>query len=419
MTPLDHAYREHEVESQPSDASNRITHSPVGGRRYVEALHALTIAGREASQLHRSELATSVDQLASIWQAMEAGSPYVMALTLWELGWLRERDQCLTAADIAACTCAPAKYRPLMSQWLTTLEEAGFVHRAPGSTERYITRCVDIALIRDRVDQAVAAVDLGTHYPGFIEYFRTCVAHQSGLLTGTVNPHKLLFPAGTSRLVDGLYRLNPASTIQNEVVAAIVATACRTFHHDLRILEVGAGTGATTAAVLAAASPLNLEYEYTDISRFFLRRAARQFGTSAPCLAYGVLDLDQSPESQGYESHSFDVIIGVNALHTAKHIGRSLNHLASLMSNRGVLIANETTTNTALQMITFGHFEGVCHFEDERRRSNLPFLSRGQWESTLRSCGFGFVEAIPGPYEGAGAWEQHVLLAARLDGDHA
>lgn len=303
-----------------------------------------------------------------------------------------------------------------MAQWLTALEQQGILARSPGWPERFISRQVDIDSIRDRVDQAVAAVDIATEYPGFIDYFKTCVAHQSELLTGSAKPHKLLFPAGTARLVDGLYRLNPASATQNGIVAAIVAAARRDFGGVLRVLEVGAGTGATTSAVLAGATAFDFEYRYTDVSRFFLRRAARQFGDEFPSLTYGILDIEQPPEAQGFDRNSFDIIIAVNALHTAKHIGRALNHLTRLMSDRGVLIANETTTNTSLQMITFGHFEGVCHFEDDRRQSNLPFLSCSQWQSALRSAGFGSIEAIAGPYGGAATWEQHVLLAARGGG---
>ena len=419
MTPFDVSSRIHEVESQSSEASARALERSFDDESRLPSLGTLAREGKEASRWHRAGLAAPLDELAFIWRTMEAASPFVMASTLWDLGWLRRPDQLLTAAEIAARTCSADKYLPLMVQWLRTLEQVGILGRVVGSPTKFVTRELDIVRIRECVDQALAVVDIHTEYPGFIEYFRTCVAHQSGLVTGSTSPHKLLFPAGNSRLVDGLYRLNPASTTQNGVVAAIVEAACRHSGDGIRILEVGAGTGATTAAILAAASWCSFEFIYTDISRFFLRRAARQFSADAARLAYAVLDIDQPPEAQGFDLHSFDLIIAVNALHTAKHIDRSLNHLVSLMSNRGVMIANETTTNTALQMITFGHFEGVCHFEDERRQSNLPFLSCTQWQRALLSAGLGSVKAIPGPYSGAGSWEQHVLLATQGSYDDA
>lgn len=419
MSFLDGLYRTHEIDSSAPQSADRAFQPPIAYGPPIDSLATVMRAGWEAARRCRWELAAPLDQLASIWGAMEAVSPYVMALTLWDLGWLRQSDRPLTADDIANSTCAPAKYRPLMAQWLTRLDEVGIVDRLPSAVGAYMTRQVDATMLRKRVDQSIGEVDIETDYPGFVDYFKACVGHQCGLLAGSVNPQRLLFPAGTSRLVDGLYRLNPASMTQNRVIAAIVAAECRASDGGLRILEVGAGTGATTAAVLAAASSFNFEYRYTDISRFFLRRASRLFGTDVPFMKYDVLDIDQSPGPQGFDLKSFDVIIAVNTLHTAKHVGRTLNHLESLMSNRGIMIANETTTNTALQMVTFGHFEGVCHFEDERRQSNLPFLSCPQWESALRSAGLASVEAIPGPYAGAGSWEQHVLLAARGDTAHA
>jgi len=402
-----------------NEAPKRASESTPACNADLGALAAMVAEGREASRRLCCELTAPLAQLAALWTAMNEASPFVMATTLWELGWFRHSDELITVDAVAAATCSTAKYRPLMAQWLASLEQVGILRRVPGSPERFISCRVDVAALRDRVDRAVAAVDISTDYSGFIDYFKTCVAHQTELLTGSANAHKLLFPAGTSRLVDGLYRFNPASTTQNGIVAAIVASARHRFGDGLRILEVGAGTGATTSAILADVTSFNFEYRYTDVSRFFLRRAARQFGDGLPGLTYGTLDIDQPPEAQGFQRNSFDIIIAVNAVHAAKHIGRALNHLNRLMSDGGVMIANETTTNTSLQMITFGHFEGVCHFEDDRRQSNLPFLSCSQWQAALRSAGFGPIEAIEGPYSGAGTWEQHVLLAARAGGANA
>ena len=345
---------------------------------------------------------------------MDGISPWIMARSLWDLGWLRDGDQAITAEDVAAGCCSVDRYQPLMAQWLEALVGIGIASRLPGDTPTYAGVLIDIDDVRNRIEQAIASIDRPTDYPGFIEYFKTCINHQTNLLTGRSNPQKLLFPAGSSRIVEGLYRTNPASAMQNRVAAAVVSAACSEWSasRPMRILEVGAGTGATTAAILADLPPTSVHYQFTDVSRFFTRRAARQFAGHSN-LTYEVVDIDRPPMEQRLEERSVDVIVAANVLHTAKHIDQTLKHLRDLLSDDGTVVAIETTSNTTLQMITFGHFEGVCHFQDHRRHSNLPFLSCADWQSALGSAGLGNVAAVPSPDAGSHAWMQHVVLGAR------
>ena len=201
--------------------------------------------------------------------------------------------------------------------------------------------------------------------------------------------------------------------MQNQIAAAVVNSVCD--EHDetrpIRILEVGAGTGATSAAILPGL-PRNARYCFTDVSRFFLKRAARQF-VGFGHLQYALFDIDRPPAEQGLEGQSFDVIVGANALHTAQYLDRTLQYLQSLLAPFGVLIAVETTVNTALQMITFGHFEGVNHFQDYRLKLNRPFVSAAGWLSMLRNAGFPDAGAVPDADATPFGWTQHVIVGIK------
>ena len=350
-------------------------------------------------------------EFEAIWQAMLTASPFVMARALGDLGCFTRENELLTAESISQRTAFPTKYRALMSQWLHVLAHYGLV-KATSQSGAYATAPVDLGRIQQRIDQAFQALPTSTPYPGFIEFFRSCVQRQTALLQGTAHPQKMLFPSGSFALVEGLYRTNPASAAHNTVVAAIVAAARRMFDESrkLRIVEVGAGTGATTAAILARLPHGTFEYVYTDISRFFLKRARNEF-SSVPEMSYQVFDIDRSPRDQGIEPCSVDLLVAANALHTARDINRSLRYLREVLGNKGLLVAIETTSNTALQMITFGHFEGVCHFEDDRRRSNLPFLSAHAWQRAMQEAAFEWSAAVP-ETDASNAWSQHVLLGA-------
>jgi ubiquinone/menaquinone biosynthesis C-methylase UbiE len=202
--------------------------------------------------------------------------------------------------------------------------------------------------------------------------------------------------------------------MQNRIAAAVLRAVCAEWSgkKELSILEVGGGTGATTAALLPELHPRKARYRFTDVSRFFIKRASEQFGDFS-FLEYDLLDIDLDPSEQGYGPQSFDVIIAANVLHTAKYIDRALARLRGLLSASGVLIAIETTENTALQMLTLGHFDGVSHFQDHRRTANLPFLSVEGWQSSLRAAGFAHVGAVPARGAASKAWPQHVLVAHR------
>lgn len=85
---------------------------------------------------------------------------------------------------------------------------------------------------------------------------------------------------------------------------------------QIRILEVGAGTCATTLKVLAClkspnGTPLFSRYAVTDISPGFLQSAKSTLADEAN-IEYHTLDISQDPVSQGFESESFDLIIASN-----------------------------------------------------------------------------------------------------------
>lgn len=88
---------------------------------------------------------------------------------------------------------------------------------------------------------------------------------------------------------------------------------------NLRILEIGAGTGGTTATVLPALQSAYGErmyssYTYTDVSSGFFPAAKERFKGHA-AVEYAVLDISKDPLEQGFEPESFDFIVACNVSH--------------------------------------------------------------------------------------------------------
>jgi acyl transferase domain-containing protein len=84
----------------------------------------------------------------------------------------------------------------------------------------------------------------------------------------------------------------------------------------LRILEIGAGTGGTTSDILnslfsESGQRMYAKYTFTDISAGFFAAAKERF-RDVKSIDYAVLDISRDPLEQGFEAHSYDLILASN-----------------------------------------------------------------------------------------------------------
>jgi acyl transferase domain-containing protein len=85
---------------------------------------------------------------------------------------------------------------------------------------------------------------------------------------------------------------------------------------NLRVIEIGAGTGSTTESVIkhlksSSGARLYSKYFFTDISAGFFVSAKKRF-TEYAGIHYQTLDITKSPAEQGFEEGSFDLVIATN-----------------------------------------------------------------------------------------------------------
>lgn len=127
----------------------------------------------------------------------------------------------------------------------------------------------------------------------------------------------------------------------------------------LRVLEVGAGTGAATTDVLSHLKSTDGTYMYskyvfTDSFSAFVNSTKEGFAP-AKDIEYRVLDMSRDPLEQGFEAHSFDLIIASNlspvwgsvgpfnqedSRASRVHVGlqHTLKHVHMLLAENGRLI---------------------------------------------------------------------------------
>ncbi|KAI1635391.1 polyketide synthase dehydratase-domain-containing protein [Biscogniauxia mediterranea] len=185
---------------------------------------------------------------------------------------------------------------------------------------------------------------------------------------------------------------------------------------NMRILEIGAGTGAATrVAMRALAGPNGIkryaDYTFTDISAGFLG-LAREFMSDYRDINYSVLDIEKDPLANGYEP-VYDVVIACEAIHATASMDRTLAHCRSLLKPGGKLVLAETTRMRVLLGLLYGTLTGYWLGVSDGRTEG-PFMDQQTWETRLRRSGFSGNEIIlddyPQPHDSTS-----VLVSTRLE----
>jgi amino acid adenylation domain-containing protein len=257
----------------------------------------------------------------------------------------------------------------------------------------------------ETADLDALAADLQRDHPamtGEIAVLMRCGAALAEVLAGETDPLTLLFPAneagagafytdsGYANTVNGLLEA-AASGLRADVPSGA----------PIRVIEVGAGTGGATGAVLAGLGDAAKSYTFTDLSPGFLSAARSRFG--ADVVDTKLLDIERDPADQGFAPASADLVIAANVIHATRDIAKSLAHIRTLLAPGGVVMLVESGSARRWVDIIFGLTEGWWRFEDTDLRPSHPLLSPSQWRTILDSAGL-----EPGLIDGS-----DVLLARR------
>ncbi|KAI0143582.1 putative polyketide synthase [Xylariaceae sp. FL1272] len=173
---------------------------------------------------------------------------------------------------------------------------------------------------------------------------------------------------------------------------------------NLRVLEIGAGTGSATLAVFQELSrgeerlPDNFTYTYTDISAGFFEKAREKLAKWQKNITFKRLDISQDPVQQGFSLEDYDLVIASNCLHATPNMAATIDHVRSLLKPNGRLVLLEACRHAPL-VLPFSLLPGWWLQEDEYRNiAEGPLLSDEGWSRLLVDRGFSGLDGVISGY---------------------
>ncbi|ROU06209.1 non-ribosomal peptide synthetase [Lysobacter enzymogenes] len=237
------------------------------------------------------------------------------------------------------------------------------------------------------------------------------------ILAGRADATAIMFADASVRRVEDVYKKNPFIEYFNRIVASLVAGYAEQRLRaepgvPLRVLEIGAGTGATSAHLFQALKPHAAqvgEYRYTDVSRAFLGHAEREYRALAPYLRCQSLDIERPLAAQGIDCGGYDIAVATNVLHATGDIHLAVRHAKSALRRGGLLVINEMRGHELFAHLTFGLLPGWwAHRDGWLREPGSPGLAPAAWRRVLEEEG---LRAIRFPAADAHRFGQQIIIA--------
>ncbi|GAX38397.1 type I polyketide synthase [Nodularia sp. NIES-3585] len=299
------------------------------------------------------------------------------------------------------CEIIP-RYQELLGRWLEILVEQGQLDQEQGLFTNLRLLSSDavndlLVEVRARWKDAPQEIDLVQLYGENIV----------AILTGKKEPLELNLAIFLKEKEFSI-QVSPGHDYYNSIMQTCMKQIVKSLSSEvnLRILEIGAGSGTATSKLLPLLPTKQTNYTFTDVGGFFLNASQKKF-SDYQFIKYQLLDIEQSPIEQGYENHSFDVVVAYNVIHIAQNIGETLDRVRSLLAPGGLLLLWEITQARLEADLIDGLLMNPIKDENGSRNMGNPFLSQEQWQKELKSHGFVEVAAFS-EFE---AFREHVIVA--------
>ncbi|KAF2964402.1 hypothetical protein GQX73_g9163 [Xylaria multiplex] len=221
--------------------------------------------------------------------------------------------------------------------------------------------------------------------------FTTIVRQLKRILVGEIDPLSVIFDANLAEI----FYANMFKSICDHRLQRLITLASHE-NPQLRILEVGAGTGGMTSHILSTLIKLEREtgglsfsnYTYTDVSPTFFESARARWHGVSNRITFKTFDLERAVEDQALEVGSYDLVIAGSVLHATTDLGATIRNVRKTLKPRGRMILLEAVApKKVITNFAFGLAPGWWSCQEEQRTMS-PAIAESQWHEYLRANGF-------------------------------
>jgi len=300
------------------------------------------------------------------------------------LGWNPTPASRLTPESFAATLGIVASQKRQMIRFLEILQEDGIVRKF--GVEWEVQRIPAPGDMKTRLAEAAGK------YPGWgaeLGLLKLCGDSLAAVLGGRIKPADLVFNGAGMSAAEFLYSDSP--TLRNfnllqQLTAYRLASQMPRLD-KMRILEIGGGTGGLANHVLSSLRGCDVEYTFTDRQRVFLDRAGQKLA------GYGFvsirpLDIERNTHDQGFEDHSFDLILASESIHVTADLRGTLRNIKLLLAPGGILLMTEMIRPNRWSDLVMGLLDDWWRFSGTDSRQAHPSASLLAWRALLAELGF-------------------------------
>nr|UWV21351.1 polyketide synthase 19 [Chaetomium globosum] len=280
------------------------------------------------------------------------------------------------------------KHAKVVGQFYKVLQEASLVRKQGDKLVRSQTPCPKTDA-EELVQQMIVAYP---QHASELKLLRSTGSKLADVLPGKVDPLQIIFRTKADRdLLEDVYTNSPMFSTGTKVLANFFTKALEIHRggEQVRILELGAGTGGTTKTILETLSSMgvNFSYTFTDLSSSLVAAAKRKFAKYGDAVNFSVLDVEKPPPQ--HLVGNYHIALASNCVHATKSLLVSSTNTCKMLRQDGMLCLLELTRNLYWLDCVFGLLEGWWLFEDGREH---VLADEFLWKDTLLRAGFKHVD---------------------------
>ncbi|KAI1118030.1 hypothetical protein F5Y14DRAFT_447438 [Nemania sp. NC0429] len=156
---------------------------------------------------------------------------------------------------------------------------------------------------------------------------------------------------------------------------------------NLRVLELGAGTGAATRKILLSLNGLYSKYTFSDVSNRFFPIVQEKL-QEVRNLEFEVLDISADLESQGFGGKEYDIVIATNVIHRTPDVKASLENVRRLLSPDGRIILQEVDRSCKWAHLVLSLDIFSMTNPADTWLGRMPYRTMDEWKAQLTDAGF-------------------------------